>query len=45
MFSEAARRDTFIKWPHMNYKYVVGQFRLVMQVNVFLLCACAVHCI
>jgi hypothetical protein len=22
MFSEAARRDTFIKWPHMNYKYV-----------------------
>ena len=22
MFSEAARRDTFIKWPHMNYKCV-----------------------
>lgn len=21
MFSEAARRDTFPKWPHMNYKY------------------------
>lgn len=20
MFSEAARRDTFSKWPHMNYK-------------------------
>lgn len=22
MFSEAARRNTFPKWPHMNYKYV-----------------------
>jgi baculoviral IAP repeat-containing protein 6 (apollon) len=21
MFSEAARRATFSKWPHMNYKY------------------------
>lgn len=21
MFSEATRRDTFSKWPHMNYKY------------------------
>lgn len=20
MFSEATRRDTFSKWPHMNYK-------------------------
>ena len=20
MYSEAARRDTFCKWPHMNYK-------------------------
>lgn len=23
MFSEAARRNTFPKWPHMNYKYVM----------------------
>ncbi|XP_069689782.1 baculoviral IAP repeat-containing protein 6 isoform X2 [Periplaneta americana] len=23
MFSEAARRDTFIKWPHMNYKWAL----------------------
>jgi baculoviral IAP repeat-containing protein 6 len=23
MFSEAARRDTFFKWPHMNYKLVI----------------------
>jgi baculoviral IAP repeat-containing protein 6 len=22
MYSEAARRDTFVKWPHMNYKYI-----------------------
>jgi len=22
MFSEAARRNTFPKWPHMNYKYI-----------------------
>lgn len=22
MFSEAARRKTFDKWPHMDYKYV-----------------------
>ncbi len=21
MYSEAARRDTFSKWPHMNYRY------------------------
>ncbi|XP_057338600.1 baculoviral IAP repeat-containing protein 6 isoform X3 [Microplitis mediator] len=21
MFSEAARRETFLKWPHMNYKF------------------------
>ena len=20
MYSEAARRETFVKWPHMNYK-------------------------
>ncbi|KAK6180714.1 hypothetical protein SNE40_008714 [Patella caerulea] len=23
MYSEAARRDTFIKWPHMNYKWAL----------------------
>ncbi|XP_035734374.1 baculoviral IAP repeat-containing protein 6-like isoform X2 [Vespa mandarinia] len=23
MFSEAARRDTFSKWPHMNYKWAL----------------------
>lgn len=22
MYSEAARRETFAKWPHMNYKWV-----------------------
>lgn len=22
MFSEANRRETFTKWPHMDYKYV-----------------------
>jgi len=22
MYSEAARRETFTKWPHMNYKWV-----------------------
>lgn len=22
MYSEAARRETFSKWPHMNYKWV-----------------------
>lgn len=22
MYSEAARQETFKKWPHMNYKYV-----------------------
>lgn len=26
MFSEAARRDTFSKWPHMNYKWVKLQY-------------------
>ncbi|PSN56888.1 hypothetical protein C0J52_00682 [Blattella germanica] len=26
MFSEAARRDTFIKWPHMNYKWLKQGF-------------------
>lgn len=31
MFSEAARRDTFIKWPHMNYKYVTVEFHCVIQ--------------
>lgn len=35
MFSEAARRDTFIKWPHMNYKYVVVQFHCIIQINEF----------
>ncbi|XP_044597131.1 baculoviral IAP repeat-containing protein 6 isoform X2 [Cotesia glomerata] len=23
MFSEAARRETFLKWPHMNYKWAL----------------------
>lgn len=23
MFSEAVRRDTFLKWPHTNYKYKI----------------------
>jgi baculoviral IAP repeat-containing protein 6 len=23
MYSESARRDTFAKWPHANYKWVV----------------------
>lgn len=23
MFSEAARRKTFNKWPHMDYKYAL----------------------
>lgn len=31
MFSEAARRDTFIKWPHMNYKYVTVEFHCIIQ--------------
>ena len=22
MYSEAARRETFANWPHMNYKYL-----------------------
>jgi hypothetical protein len=31
MFSEAARRDTFVKWPHMNYKYVTFEFYYTVQ--------------
>lgn len=31
MFSEAARRDTFIKWPHMNYKYVTVEFHCIVH--------------
>lgn len=31
MFSEAARRDTFVKWPHMNYKYVTFGFYYIVQ--------------
>lgn len=23
MYSEAARKETFVKWPHMTYKYVM----------------------
>jgi hypothetical protein len=40
MFSEAARRDTFIKWPHMNYKYVVGWFRCIMRMIEFVYFFC-----
>nr|CAD7460369.1 unnamed protein product [Timema tahoe] len=33
MFSEAARRDTFVKWPHMNYNWALpGQ---MMQAGFF----------
>lgn len=30
MYSEAARQDTFRKWPHMNYKYVRICFKLFL---------------
>ncbi|XP_046485616.1 baculoviral IAP repeat-containing protein 6 isoform X2 [Neodiprion pinetum] len=31
MFSEAARRNTFAKWPHMNYKDVIFRWALPDQ--------------
>ena len=32
MYSESARRDTFAKWPHSNYKYVyLFLFLLLLQ--------------
>lgn len=33
MFSEAARRNTFPKWPHMNYKYVT--YHIVANVSFY----------
>ena len=29
MYSEATRRETFTKWPHMNYKYVEAEGNLL----------------
>lgn len=52
MFSEAARRDTFIKWPHMNYKYVAAEFNSLYSQSflrekiavAIILCECACIC-
>lgn len=38
MFSEAARRNTFPKWPHMNYKCViVSQVSISVNSNITIL--------
>ena len=37
MYSEAARRETFVNWPHMNYKYLPFSFFMATELNI---CIC-----
>ena len=42
MYSEVARRQTFAKWPHMNYRYTAVTCQLYTVIINF--CKCSIGC-